>query len=126
MANEISGTEGSVTGAGVALEASEWDFDGDQAVIDRSNFTTGGEPANAPGQRTGAISMSGPVSRTTALAAKGVTRGSLVVFQLRVTANLMLQVVGRVSKCKWGQNKDTGSNWTVQASQYGPITIVGL
>lgn len=123
---EISGTEGSVLAGGVALEASEWSGDFDQAVIDRSNFTTNGEPANAPGQRTGSITMRGPVSTTTALAAKGVTRGTLIVFRLRVTPNLLIQVAGRVGKCNWNQNKDTGSDWNVQASQYGPVTIVGL
>lgn len=123
---EISGTEGSVLAGGVALEASEWTWDGDQAVIDRSNFTTNGEPLNAPGQRTGAISMSGPVSTTTALAAKGVTRGALVTFQLRVTANLRVQVVGRVSKVNYKQNKDSGSDWVINAAQYGAATLVGL
>lgn len=123
---EISGVEGSVLAGGVALEASEWSFDGDQAVIDRSNFTTAGEPLNAAGQRTGAISMSGPTSTTTLLGPKGVARGALVTFRLKVAANVWVEVRGRVSKFTINQNKDQGSNWSVQAAQYGPATIVGV
>lgn len=123
---EISGTEGSVLAGGVALEASDFSWDGDQAVIDRSNYTTQGEPSNAGGQRTGNISMSGPVSTTTALAAKGVTRGTLVLFRLRVTANLWVEVRGRVSKHNLTGSHANGNNWSIQAAQYGAATITGL
>ncbi len=123
---EISGTQGSVLAGGVALEASDWSWDGDQAVIDRSNYTTAGEPRNASGQRTGQISMSGPVSTTTALAAKGVTRGTLVTFRLRVTDTLYVEVQGRVSKYNMTGSHANGANWSIQAAQYGAAAIVGL
>lgn len=123
---EISGVEGSCLAGGVALEASDWSADLDQAVIDRSNYTTAGEPSNASGQRTGSISMNGPISTTTALAAKGVTRGTLVLFRLRVTVTLYIEVYGRVSKFNATGSHANGANWSVQASQYGAATIVGL
>lgn len=123
---EISGVSGAILARGVALEGSEWSADLDQAVVDRSNFTTAGEPLNAAGQRTGTMSMTGPVSTTSSLAARGVARGAVVLFTFRVTAALGVQVYGRVSKVSYSNNKDNGPSWTVQASQYGPAVIVGI
>lgn len=125
---EISGVEGSVLAGGVALEASECSIDLDQAVVDRSHWGTAGEPLNAAGQRTGTISASGPVSTTSNLALKGVTRGSLVTFRKNVNSagTVFIQVQGRVSKVSLNNNKDQGPNWSITASQYGPATLTGV
>lgn len=123
---EISGTEGYVLAGGVEIEAADWSIDGDAAVIDRSSFLSRGLPKNATGQQTGNITVNGVNSTTTALTAKGVVRGALVTFRLGVTANLWIQVVGRVSKVMHNQNKDSGSNWTINAAQYGDWTPVGV
>lgn len=123
---EISGTEGFVRVGGVAVEASEWRANLKQAVIDRTNFTTGGEPRNAAGQRTGTITMSGPRSTTTNLAALGITRGSLVTFVLGITASLGLTVVVRIADLDFSQNKDNGSDWSLSGEQYGAAAVTGL
>jgi len=123
---EISGTEGSVKAGGVAVEASKWSASLKQAVIDRTNFTTSGEPRNAAGQRTGAITMSGPYSTTTALHAKGIIRGQLVTFVLGITASLAITVQGRVEDVTHDQDKDAGSNWSISAQQYGAATVAPL
>jgi len=123
---EISGTEGSVLANNVALEASEWSVSRKGAVIDRTHFGTNGLPLNAAGQKTGDFSMSGPVSTTSNLALKGVDVGSLLLFRFRVTVNLWLQSYGRVSQVDHKQNKDSGSDWVINASQYGAVTVVGV
>lgn len=123
---EISGVEGSITAGGAALEASEWSADLDTAVIDRSNFTTAGEPVNARGQNTGTITASGPASTTTNLAGKGITRGALVTFVLRMTANVAVTVQGRVSKISYSNSSSDGPKWTVNAAQYGAPSFVGI
>lgn len=123
---EISGVEGSVLANAVALEASDWSFDRDCAVVDRSNYTTGGEPLNARGQRTGTMSMSGPTSTTSALALKGVDVGSLLTFRFRATPLIWVEMRGRVSKINGTGNKDNGSNWSIQAAQYGAATVSGF
>lgn len=125
---EISGVEGSILAGGVALEASECSIDLDQAVVDRSHWGTAGEPLNAAGQRTGNLSASGPVSTTSNLVLKGVTRGTLITFRKRVNSlgTIFVQIQGRVSKVSLTNNKDDGPKWSIQASQYGPATLTGI
>lgn len=123
---EIGGTQGSATANGQTLEGSEWTFDGDQAAPDRSNWTTAGEPLNAAGQRTGTISMSGPVSTTSNLTGKGVTRGTVVAFVLIAAGGIRITVSGRVTKVGYRQNKDNGTDWNITAQQYGSANIQGM
>jgi hypothetical protein len=123
---EISGVQGSVKIGAAVVEASEWSADLDQAVVDRSNFATNGEPLNAGGQRTGSITMSGPVSTTSDLVLAGITRGSVVAFVLGCAATVSLTVSARVSKVSYTNNKDDGPKWTVNGSQYGAATLTGL
>jgi hypothetical protein len=124
---ELSGVEGSILADGQALEAVEWSIDRDCAVVDRTNFTTNGLPLNAAGQKTGSISASGPVSTTSQLAAKGIVEGALVTFVgVARASQCYASVRGRVSKITINNNKDNGPGWSLQASQYGEATVVGL
>lgn len=124
--NEISGVEGSVLVNGTEIEATDMSWDGDYAVIDRSNYTTAGNPYNAGGQHTGNISANGPISRITQLVAKGVVGRALLTFRLRVTPTIYVEVQGRVSKHNMTGSHANGANWTINAAQYGPPTLVGL
>lgn len=125
---EISGTDGSVTAGGAALEATEWSADLDCAAPDRSSFLSAGSPRNASGQRTGTITMQGPISTTTNLTGKGIALGVLVTFKLfiSVSAGISIQVQGRVTKFNPKNNKDPGPDWSVTAQQYGDPTLVGI
>ena len=89
---EISGTEGSIMVGVNAIEGSDWSADLDQAIIDRTNFTTLGEPLNASGQRTGSITMNGPVSTTSSLTLAGISLGLKVTFKLGITAAIFVTV----------------------------------
>lgn len=126
-ANEMSGVEGAILAGGVALEGVEWSIDRDCAVIDRTNFTTLGLPLNAAGQKTGSISASGTVSGTSNLAAKGIVEGALVTFVgVARASSSYVSVQGRISKITLNNNKDQGPSWSLQASQYGAATVVGI
>jgi hypothetical protein len=124
---ELSGVEGAILADGQALEGVEFSIDRDCAVIDRSNWTTNGEPLNAAGQKTGSISASGPVSTTSDLQGKGVIEGALVTFVgvCRANANYV-SVRGRISKITINNNKDNGPGWSLQAARYGAATVVGV
>ena len=124
---EISGVEGAILANGVALEGVEFSMDRDCAVIDRSNWTTNGLPLNAAGQKTGSISASGTVSTTSDLQGKGVIEGALVTFVgVCKASQCYVSVQGRISKITINNNKDQGPNWSLQASQYGAATVVGV
>ncbi len=126
MADEISGTEGRVFSGGVEIEAADWTADLDQAAVDRSSFKTRGEPLNAEGQRTGNITVSGPLSKATLLVDAGVIRGRVVSFRLTATTNVEVTVRARVTKVSYGSTKDNGPNWTINAAQYGAASLAGL
>jgi hypothetical protein len=121
---EISGVEGFVLAGGVEIEATDWSFDGEAAIVDRTSFMTRGKPKNAAGQENGSVTINGVNSTTTALAAKGVRKGVLITFRLGVTANLFIDIVVRVGRLSHNQNKDNGSGWTINGQQYGDVTIV--
>lgn len=122
---EIGGTEVSMLANGVALEVADFGWSGRQAVIDRSNATTAGEPRNASGQRTGQITASGPRSTTTALIAKGIVRGALVTFRIRATANIYVEVQARISQEEFSCGHTKGADWSITAEQYGAATFAG-
>ena len=119
----ISGVDGFVQAGGLSLKADKWTADLKQVVVDRSNFTTAGEPLNAAGQRTGDITMEGPYEGVI-----GVDRGQLVILTLGISQSQQLAVVltARVSALNFTNDKDSGPRWSLTASQYGPATIQGL
>lgn len=126
MAGEIGGTSVSLLANGYSLEVADFSTTRRQAVIDRSSALSAGEPRNASGQKTGTIQASGPRSETTALVAKGVTLGSLVTFRQRVTPNLYLDIVCRISEETLTCGHAKGADWSITGEQYGAATPVGL
>lgn len=121
MSEPLSGTLGYVKVNGALKPADKWSGDFDQAVIDRSNFTTAGEPANARGQRTGEMSIEGPYEGP-----MGIERGNLYVFLLGSTAGLFITATGRVSKISFTNDKDSGPRFSIKAAQYGPLGVTTM
>ena len=117
----ISGTQGYVLNAGVAIPADKWDADLNQATPDRSNFMTQGEPLNAAGQRTGSVTLQGPYE-----ALIGFERGALATVGLGITADIAIVVVIRISNYKFSNDKDGGPRWQITGQQYGAATVAGV
>lgn len=118
MAFPLSGLTGSIKVDGTEKTADKWDADLDQAVVDRANFTTLGEPLNAAGQRTGQITMEGPYEGTL-----GVIRGQLYTFRLVMDNGVEITTQARVSKVKFTNDAKDGPKWVVNAAQYGAATV---
>jgi hypothetical protein len=111
----LSGTTGYVLVNGVPKTASKWTASLKQAVIDRANFTTAGEPINSAGQRTGTITLEGPYEDTV-----GIVLGNLYTFVLGFTPQLLVQVQARVSDFTPSNDCADAPRWSLTAEQFGP------
>src|SRR5262245_41554384 len=118
MPGPYSGTQGYVRIGGVSKTASKWTADLKQVVVDRSNYTTAGEPLNAYGQRTSDITVSGPYEGPLQ-----VVRGSLVDVVLGISADLFITVRMRVGGVQFTKDKDGGPEFTLTGNQYGPASV---
>lgn len=123
MSEPLSGTQGYVKVNGVLKPADKWSGDFDQGVVDRMNFLTGGEPANARGQRTGEMVIEGPYEGP-----MGIERGNLYTFLLGAAAvpGLFITATGRVSKLSFSNDASSGPRFTIRAAQYGALGVTTM
>lgn len=115
----LSGTTGYVIADGVTLSADKWDASLDQVAVNRANFTTAGEPSNSAGQRTGQISLEGPMEDGTV----ALVRGALVTFKLGLTDTLFVTVNARVTNFNPSNDSNDGPRFKVTAQQHGAATF---
>lgn len=110
----ISGLEGYVLVGGVAVTADEWSAPLDQAIVDRMNFMTNGEPFNAAGQRTGQITFSGPYEGPII-----VQRGTVYVFKLGFNTSFYVLINARIKNVTLSNKANDGPRFQIQAAQIG-------
>jgi len=114
----LSPLTGYVQVDGVAKTADQFSSSFRQIAVDRSNYTTEGEPLNSAGQKSGQFTCEGPYEGVI-----GISTGNVYAFTAGITALISATVNARVTEFEIFSDHQRGPRWRCTAEQTGAAVL---